>query len=44
MNRGGDMAARIIDGKKTAEDIRRELSARIASLAERGIVPGLAVV
>ncbi|MGA2547321.1 MAG: bifunctional methylenetetrahydrofolate dehydrogenase/methenyltetrahydrofolate cyclohydrolase FolD [Rectinemataceae bacterium] len=38
------MAARIIDGKKTAEDIRRELSARIASLAERGIVPGLAVV
>jgi methylenetetrahydrofolate dehydrogenase (NADP+) / methenyltetrahydrofolate cyclohydrolase len=38
------MAARIIDGKKTAEDIRRELSARIASLAAHGIVPGLAVI
>jgi methylenetetrahydrofolate dehydrogenase (NADP+)/methenyltetrahydrofolate cyclohydrolase len=38
------MAARIIDGKKTAEDIRRDLSVRIASLAARGIVPGLAVI
>jgi methylenetetrahydrofolate dehydrogenase (NADP+)/methenyltetrahydrofolate cyclohydrolase len=38
------MAARIIDGKKTAEDIRRELAARTAALKERGIVPGLAVV
>ncbi len=38
------MAARIIDGKKTAEDIRRELAARIASLKARGVVPGLAVI
>jgi methylenetetrahydrofolate dehydrogenase (NADP+) / methenyltetrahydrofolate cyclohydrolase len=38
------MAARIIDGKKTAEDIRRELSARTASLKECGLVPGLAVI
>lgn len=38
------MAARIIDGKKTAEDIRRELASRIAALAERGVVPGLAVI
>ena len=38
------MAARIIDGKKTAEDIRRELGARTASLKERGLIPGLAVI
>jgi methylenetetrahydrofolate dehydrogenase (NADP+) / methenyltetrahydrofolate cyclohydrolase len=38
------MAARIIDGKKTAEDIRRELAARTAALRERGLVPGLAVI
>jgi methylenetetrahydrofolate dehydrogenase (NADP+) / methenyltetrahydrofolate cyclohydrolase len=38
------MAARIIDGKKTAEDIRRELASRTASLKERGLVPGLAVI
>jgi methylenetetrahydrofolate dehydrogenase (NADP+)/methenyltetrahydrofolate cyclohydrolase len=38
------MTARIIDGKKTAEDIRRELAFRIASLKARGIVPGLAVI
>jgi methylenetetrahydrofolate dehydrogenase (NADP+)/methenyltetrahydrofolate cyclohydrolase len=38
------MAARIIDGKKTAEDIRRELASRIAPLAARGVVPGLAVI
>jgi methylenetetrahydrofolate dehydrogenase (NADP+) / methenyltetrahydrofolate cyclohydrolase len=38
------MAARIIDGTKTAEDIRRELVARIASLKSKGVVPGLAVI
>jgi methylenetetrahydrofolate dehydrogenase (NADP+) / methenyltetrahydrofolate cyclohydrolase len=38
------MAARIIDGKKTAEDIRRELAARIGALASRGVTPGLAVI
>jgi methylenetetrahydrofolate dehydrogenase (NADP+)/methenyltetrahydrofolate cyclohydrolase len=38
------MAARIIDGKKTAEDIRRELAARTAALKARGVVPGLAVI
>jgi methylenetetrahydrofolate dehydrogenase (NADP+) / methenyltetrahydrofolate cyclohydrolase len=38
------MAARIIDGKKTAEDIRGELVSRIAALKARGVVPGLAVV
>jgi methylenetetrahydrofolate dehydrogenase (NADP+)/methenyltetrahydrofolate cyclohydrolase len=38
------MAARIIDGKKTAEDIRRELAARIAALKARSVVPGLAVI
>jgi len=38
------MAARIIDGKKTAEDIRRELAARTADLKGRGLVPGLAVI
>ena len=38
------MAARIIDGKKTAEDIRRELAARTADLKGRGLVPRLAVI
>ena len=38
------MAARIMDGKKTAEDIRRELALRIVSLSARGLVPGLAVI
>jgi methylenetetrahydrofolate dehydrogenase (NADP+)/methenyltetrahydrofolate cyclohydrolase len=38
------MAARIIDGKKTAEDIRRELATRITALKAGGIIPGLAVI
>ncbi len=38
------MAARIIDGKKTAEDLRRELASRVAALAGRGVVPALAVI
>ena len=38
------MAARILDGKKTAEDIRRELATRIAVLKARGLTPGLAVI
>ena len=38
------MAARIIDGKKNAEDIRRELAVRVSALSARGIVPGLAVI
>jgi methylenetetrahydrofolate dehydrogenase (NADP+) / methenyltetrahydrofolate cyclohydrolase len=38
------MAARIIDGKKTAEDIRRELAVRTAALKARGLEPGLAVI
>jgi methylenetetrahydrofolate dehydrogenase (NADP+)/methenyltetrahydrofolate cyclohydrolase len=38
------MAARIIDGKQTAEDIRRELAARTAALKARGLTPGLAVI
>lgn len=38
------MGAVIIDGKKTAEDIRRELALRIAALRSAGLVPGLAVI
>lgn len=36
--------ATLIDGKKIAADVKDELRGRIASLAARGVVPGLAVV
>lgn len=38
------MAARIIDGKQVAADIRAELKAEVARLAEQGVVPGLGVI
>jgi len=38
------MAAKIIDGKQVAADMRVELKAKVAKLKEDGIVPGLAVV
>ncbi len=38
------MAARIIDGKALAADLRRELAPRVAALAARGVRPGLAVI
>jgi len=38
------MAAQIIDGKQVAADMRAELKTEVASLKEKGIVPGLAVV
>ena len=38
------MTAIILDGKATAEQIRAELAGRVAALALRGIVPGLATV
>lgn len=38
------MTARILDGKKTAKEIRLELSVRVRALAERGAVPRLAVI
>lgn len=38
------MTAKIIDGKQVAADMRAELKAEVASLKEKGIVPGLAVV
>jgi len=38
------MAATIIDGKQVAADIRAELKAEVAQLAERGVVPGLGVI
>jgi methylenetetrahydrofolate dehydrogenase (NADP+)/methenyltetrahydrofolate cyclohydrolase len=41
---GERMAAKIIDGKQVAADIRAELKREIASLKSRGIVPGLGVV
>ena len=37
------MAAQIIDGKKTAENIRLALKPRVAALVARGITPGLSV-
>jgi len=38
------VTARILDGKKTAKEIREELSVRVRALAERGATPRLAVV
>lgn len=38
------MAARLIDGKKIAEQIKAELLQRIALLQGKGVAPGLAVV
>ena len=38
------MAARIIDGKQVAADIRVELKTEVARLKEQGIVPGLGVI
>ena len=38
------MAARIIDGKAVADEIRRELAIRAEHLKKRGVVPGLAVI
>ena len=38
------MTAQIIDGKQVAADMRAELKAEVAELANKGIVPGLAVV
>jgi methylenetetrahydrofolate dehydrogenase (NADP+)/methenyltetrahydrofolate cyclohydrolase len=44
MERRHDVTARILDGKATATAIKRELAERVAVLAERGVVPGLATV
>lgn len=38
------MAARIIDGKQVAQEIREELKSEVARLKDRGIVPGLGVI
>ncbi|MCC6948698.1 MAG: bifunctional methylenetetrahydrofolate dehydrogenase/methenyltetrahydrofolate cyclohydrolase FolD [Bradyrhizobiaceae bacterium] len=38
------MTAKIIDGVAAAAEIRQELKARVAGLAKRNIVPGLAVI
>ncbi len=38
------MAARIIDGKQIAADIREELKSEVSALKEKGIVPGLGVI
>jgi methylenetetrahydrofolate dehydrogenase (NADP+)/methenyltetrahydrofolate cyclohydrolase len=38
------MTARILDGKAVAADIRAELTQRVASLAARGVVPGLGTI
>jgi len=38
------MAAQILDGKSLAAQIRTEVKARVAALAQRGIRPGLAVI
>ncbi|HPB67219.1 MAG TPA: tetrahydrofolate dehydrogenase/cyclohydrolase catalytic domain-containing protein, partial [Spirochaetales bacterium] len=37
------MAAKLLDGKRLAEEIRVGLGPRVLALAERGVVPGLAV-
>ncbi len=38
------MTAQIIDGKKTAQEMKEEFRDEVAKLKEKGIVPGLAVI
>ncbi|MGI0148411.1 MAG: bifunctional 5,10-methylenetetrahydrofolate dehydrogenase/5,10-methenyltetrahydrofolate cyclohydrolase [Thermoplasmata archaeon] len=38
------VSGEVIDGKKIADEVRSELKPRLAKLADRGIVPGLAAV
>lgn len=38
------MAAKIIDGKQVAADIRCEIAAKVAELKKKGVQPGLAVI
>ena len=38
------MAAKIIDGKKIAEQFRAKLKQQAAKLKQQGIVPGLGVI
>ncbi len=38
------MAAKIIDGKQIAAEMRAQLKAEVAELSEKGIVPGLGVI
>ena len=38
------MAAKILDGKSIAAEIRAEVAARVRALAQRGVTPGLAAV
>ena len=38
------MSAQIIDGKEVAKSVRKSIKARIATLKEKGVTPGLATV
>ena len=38
------MAAKVIDGKEIAKEIREEIKARVKGLAAKGVVPGLGVI
>lgn len=38
------MSAQILDGKKTAGEIKAELKERVSALRERGVVPGLGTI
>lgn len=38
------MVAQVLDGKATAQTIKKELAERVAALKERGIVPGLGTI
>ena len=40
----GPKTAALIDGNKTAADIRKELAIEVTEMKKKGIVPGLAVV
>ena len=44
MRKGDNVAAKIIDGRQIAAQMREELKQRIAVLRQRGIQPGLAVI
>ena len=38
------MAARLLDGKEMSENLRAKIADRVSVLAQKGIIPGLAVI
>lgn len=38
------MSAKLLDGKTMSDELRQEIAARVSTLKEKGVVPGLAVI